>query len=79
MLRKFLIAASGFAAIALAGCGGGGGKVSINQPPAPMRLEDQFGAGFGLAFRADRNTEPTESQPVDVEPLSLTTEPREVN
>ena len=36
-------------------------------------------AGFGLAFRTDRNAEPGDPQPTDIEPLSLATEPREVS
>jgi hypothetical protein len=81
MLRRILFVASGVSALTLAGCGGGGKGVAPVQPQPPMavRLEDQFGAGFGLSFRNDRNIEPGDPQPADLEPVSLTTEPREVN
>ena len=77
---KKILLVSAFAALALAGCGGGGGKAMAPQPPpAAVRIEDQFGAGFGTAFRQDRNVESTEPAAGDLEPLSLTTEPREIS
>jgi hypothetical protein len=81
MTRKILLASTGLAALALAACGGGGKDTAVvtPPPPAPVRLEDQFGAGFGLAFRNDRNAEPGDPQPADLEPPSLTAEPREVS
>ena len=78
-ISKGLVLFTGLAALALAGCGGGGGMATGPQPqPAPQRLEDQFGAGFGAAFRLDRNVEPGESAAGDLEPLNLTAEPREI-
>ena len=38
-------------------------------------MDDQFGKGFGKAFRADPNSEPRTVDETDVKPLSLTTEP----
>jgi hypothetical protein len=66
------------ASAALADCGG-----SNNTPPAPpvavtppaAKLEDQFGAGFGTAFRADPNTEAKDPAPGDVNPVDPTREP----
>lgn len=39
------------------------------------RVEDQFGKGFGKAFRADPNSEPANVSDNDVVPVSLDTEP----
>lgn len=70
------------AGTALASCGGGGGgdnaapapPVVVPPPPAP-RLEDGFGANFGIAFRADPNTEARDPVAGDIIPLSLVTDP----
>ena len=80
-MRKTLIVATGLAALSLAGCGGGGKGVMmvVTPPAAPPRIEDQFGAGFGTAFRTDRNVEPGEPTGGDIEALTLNTEPREIN
>lgn len=43
-------------------------------PPAP-KLEDQFGTNFGIAYRADPNTDAKDPAPGDIVPLSLTTDP----
>jgi hypothetical protein len=77
--RILLILAASAGALALSGCGGGGGgKMAMPQPP-PARFEDQFGQGFGVTFRQDRNAEAVDPAAGDLEPLSLTTEPREVS
>lgn len=70
----------GLTALALAGCGGGDGDkvVQMPTPPAPQRFEDMFGANFGVAFRADRNTDPRDAQAGDVVAPSLTTDPRDI-
>jgi hypothetical protein len=81
-ISKRLLLVVGVAAVALAGCGGGGkgGMTMVMQPPmAPPRLEDQFGAGFGAAFRQDRNGEPGEPAAGAIEPLSVTNDPREIS
>ena len=39
------------------------------------RVEDQFGEGFGKAFRADPNSDPAEVNENDIVPVSLETEP----
>lgn len=79
-ISKRLLVVLGLAALGLASCGGGaGGGMMVVQPPmAPPRLEDQFGAGFGSAFRQDRNGEPGEPAAGAIEPLSVTGDPREV-
>ena len=46
---------------------------------APARPEDQFGKGFGTAFRAPRNAEPVNVSDSDVTPVSRTAEPVQVN
>lgn len=78
---KALLLVTGLAALALAGCGGGKGGMAVTLPPSmsPPRLEDQFGAGFGTAFRQDRNTEPGDPAAGDIEAVSVTTEPREIS
>ena len=43
-------------------------------PPPPVRLEDQFGNGFGIQYRKEPNTEATDPLPGDLIPLSLTNE-----
>jgi hypothetical protein len=68
----------------VAACDGGddgGGEVIVAPPPpappptAPTRLEDQFGANFGTAFRAAANTDPRDPQPGDLVGVSFTTDP----
>jgi len=39
------------------------------------RVEDQFGKGFGEAFRADPNSVPANVSDADVQPVSLTAQP----
>lgn len=63
----------------LAACGGSGKK---RQPPpdAPpvvvtARQEDKFGVAFGMAFRADPNSEPRAVADGDIIPISFTDEP----
>lgn len=56
----------------------------VKAPPPPggggtiVRQEDQFGGGFGVAFRADNNSEPSSPTDGDIGPISLTTEPFEI-
>lgn len=69
----------------LAACGGGGddGEITVSPPPPPTappptqptRLEDMFGANFGIAFRAVANSDPRDPQPGDLNPVSFTTDP----
>ncbi len=65
----------------LAACGGGGGDNA--PPPSPptsiTAQEDTFGVVFGMAFRADANSEPIEPKDGDIIPLTLTEEPKEIN
>ncbi|MDQ3080487.1 MAG: hypothetical protein M3R03_10890 [Pseudomonadota bacterium] len=61
------------------------GKKSDDDIPVPAsqsksgRVEDQFGKGFGKAFRADKNSEPASVSENDMRPVSLTEEPIEIN
>lgn len=72
-LALLAIAAGGISA-----CGGGGSNTPVTPPvtvtPA-AKLEDQFGANFGVAYRNNPNTEAMDPKPGDIGPLSLTTEP----
>ena len=82
-MQKLLHGASIVAILAagLAGCGGGdsGDTAVVVPPPAPppaaMRLEDQFGANFGTAFRVAANSDPSNPQPTDLNPVSFVTDP----
>jgi hypothetical protein len=52
--------------------------ISPAPPPPPsggVRLEDQFGANFGAAFRAAANSDPRDPQPGDLIAVSFTTDP----
>ncbi|MDR3508363.1 MAG: hypothetical protein P4L64_10745 [Caulobacteraceae bacterium] len=61
-----LIAAAGLS-IGLSACSGG--SSSAPTPPAPPKLEDKFGAGFGQDFRADPATTPGKVKSGDVIPV----------
>jgi hypothetical protein len=77
MKRKVLLPAVA-AAIALGACddyGDDGYTSPPPPPPPPARLEDQFGARFGTAFRANANAEPIDPMAGDIIALSLTTDP----
>ena len=54
-----------------------GDDVLANDPFAATsaRPEDQFGKGFGEAFRADPKSEPVTIKAGDMIPVSKTTEP----
>ena len=61
-------------ALALTACDGG----SNNSPPAaggPTALEDNFGAAFGVLYRASANTDPADPGANSVIPVSFTTDP----
>ncbi len=65
-------------AAGLAACGGNDSSAPpvppvVVVPPAP-RLEDQFGANFGTAYRKSADTDATDPVAGDIVPLSLTTE-----
>ncbi|WP_425998021.1 hypothetical protein [Caulobacter sp. DWR1-3-2b1] len=62
-------------AVGLSACGGGGNNdVAVTQPPS-AKFEDQFGASFGMAFRADPNTEARDIASGDIIAPNLTAEP----
>lgn len=81
-VTRMLRAASALALVALAACGSGGGGDGDNAPPAPPAIvappppqENQFGANFGAAFRADPTSTPRDPADGDIVPLSFTTDP----
>ena len=43
------------------------------------RVEDEFGKGFGEAYRANPNAEPRNVQDGDLKPVSSTSEPVPIN
>jgi hypothetical protein len=67
------LAILGLTALALAGCGSGGG--SSGATTAPLRLEDHFGTQFGVDFRNSPNTPATKPAAGDIIPLTLTAPP----
>lgn len=72
------IIAVALAGTALASCGGGGNDAPpppvVVTPPA-AKIEDGFGANFGIAYRADPNTDAKDPVGGDIIPLDLTTDP----
>lgn len=73
-LCGFLILAAG---VSVSACGKNEGRdtVAPESRAESGRVEDQFGKGFGEAFRADPNSEPANVSEDDVKPVSLTAEP----
>ena len=72
------LAAVAMAAGGLSACGNNNNTpapppVVVPPPPAP-KVEDQFGTNFGIAYRADPNTDAKDPMAGDIIPLSLTTE-----
>ena len=79
-IKRVLLGTAALAAVAgLGACGGGGDDdvAVVTPPPTPpaARFEDQFGANFGIAFRASANSDPRDPAPGDIIPISFTTDP----
>ena len=69
------------AGASLSACGGkSDGDAMSNGPLTSTSAtpEDQFGKEFGKAFRADPNSEPAKVAERDMHPVSLTTEPIQI-
>ena len=67
--------------LAVGACGSGKDPTPGATTPPPVvtvRQEDQFGVQFGLAFRADNNSEPFNVNDGDLVAISLTTEPVDI-
>lgn len=83
MIRPKLV----FGLILLAGasltaCGKKSGSDALANDPfasASAKPEDRFGKGFGKAHRAKPNSEPSNVVEGDVIPVSLTTEPEQID
>ena len=45
---------------------------SVTPPPATAKVEDGFGANFGIAYRADANSIAKDPVAGDIAPLDLT-------
>lgn len=72
------ILATGVLAAVLSACSDNNVTTTPTTPPVvtpTVRLEDQFGAGFGTRFRADANTRATDPLAADLGPVSITTDP----
>ena len=65
----------------LSACGKKSDSDPLVMPASSERggIDDQFGKGFGKAFRADPNSEPRKVEEIDLKPVSLTTEPIAIN
>jgi len=79
-IKRALLGTAALAAVAgLGACGGGGDDdvAVVTPPPTPpaARFEDQFGANFGISFRAVANSDPRDPAPGDIIPISFTTDP----
>ena len=80
-IQKFAL--RGAIVLALAGAVVGCGPSASRPPPGSggtvtVKQEDQFGVPFGIAFRADNNSEPYSPADGDIIAISLTTEPVDV-
>lgn len=83
--RKLLFAIVITTAASLSACSLKSEREVVSDDPLAHRAtqaaqqEDQFGKGFGKAFRADPNSEPAKVNANDVAPVSLTEEPLPVH
>ena len=75
LLVRALLA--GGLAILVSACGNHSSGSSQTTPPVVTTTaqEDKFGSAFGTDFRASNNSEPANVSDGDVVPVSLTTEP----
>ena len=79
---KLILGAIMMAGASLSACSGESEGDVVSQDPLAGRTAaqgDQFGKGFGKAFRADSNSEPANVSNADVKPVSLTAEPLDVD
>ncbi len=79
---KLILGAIMMAGASLSACSGKTEADVVAQDPLAGRTAtqgDQFGKGFGKAFRADPNSEPAKVNDGDVKPVSLTAEPLDVD
>lgn len=66
----------------LSACSSQGERDVVSDDPLAIQTaakEDQFGKGFGKAFRADPNSEPANVSDADLHPVSYTAEPLDVD
>lgn len=81
MIRPKLVFGLIMVAASLSACGGKSDSDAVSNGPLAStgsRPEDQFGKAFGKAFRADPNAEPAKVADSDMRPVSLTTEPIQI-
>lgn len=81
MIRPRLAFGLIMAAASLSACGrksDSDAAFSVPLSSTSARPEDQFGKEFGKAFRADSNSEPAKVAESDMRPVSLTTEPVQI-
>lgn len=79
-MTKLIWKIAGIAAVSagLAACGDSSSPAPgapVVTPPAAPKLEDGFGANFGIAYRAAPNTDAKDPVAGDIIPLDLTKDP----
>lgn len=81
LLTRALLAGGLVLSVSACGGGGSGSAGSGTTPPVVVATpqEDKFGSMFGIDFRADANSEPANVSDTDIVPVSLTTEPININ
>ena len=81
MIRPKLVFGLIMGAASLSACGGKSDSDAVSNgalASTDSKPEDQFGKEFGKAFRADPNAEPAKVADRDMRPVSLTTEPIQI-
>lgn len=71
-----LLLAAGLSACGGGGGGGGSSSGTSTVTPAPVaKMEDSFGVGFGIDYRAAANSEPVHPSSSDINPVDPTRNP----
>jgi hypothetical protein len=83
-VRRFTIVLLLIAGASLSSCSDESGSdvfadMDLSAGVQKSGLDERFGKGFDAKFRADPNSEPTPVRDGDVPPLSLTTEPVQID
>lgn len=81
MQRSVRAILAGGLALMVSACGSGSSDSTTTTPPTVVLTsqEDKFGTAFGKDYRVTANAEPATTADGDIVPVSLTTEPIDVN